>query len=124
MAAITVEVAGGLASWSFEDTTLEAGEPHEIKKPTKKLTEAVAAAVAAGALTLLDGSLPADAVESDVDSLARYEAAAAARAPLYAERDRELYEARGSHASDEQREQITSVWDDRMAEAAQAALEA
>ena len=113
-----VEVAPGLASWSYGDTTLEGGSRHDVGDADAELAGAVAAAVHAGALVLIDGDLDAGAVESDKESLRKLKVADAARGELYAERDEELRAADAESAADKLAE-----WETRMAEAAQAAVE-
>lgn len=118
MGSIVVEVAPGLASWSHELLTLPAGQEHELDVTgNPQLEHALAAATAAGALVLLGGQ-PADIVEPDDVSLAKYEAAQAARAPLYELRDEEL-----ADAGPNDRDAIIERWEHVMARDAQAALE-
>lgn len=118
MGSIVVEVAPGLASWSHELLTLPAGQEHELDVTgNPQLEHAIAAAAAAGALILIGGQ-PADVVETDDASLAKYEAAQAARAPLYELRDQEL-----ADADPQDRDAIAERWEHEMALKAQAALE-
>lgn len=138
---LTVEVAPGLASWSYGDTTLHGGR-HTLD-PDAETAAAITAAVAANVLVLIDGDLDDSAVESDKESLRKLKVADAARAELYAERDEELRyvtsEAIAANAvADESdrlepealSEQVTQAaadklaeWEQRMAEAAQTAVE-
>lgn len=85
-----VRVRPGVASWAHDGKVYEAGEDHDLLKARKSDREAATAAVAAGALELVDGDPVKGAVESDEDSLRRYEAAHEAMEPLYAERDADL----------------------------------
>lgn len=131
-----VELSPGLAQWSYGDTTLHGGR-HTID-PDAETAAAITAAVAAGALVLIDGDLDDGAVESDEESLRKLQAADAARAELYAERDRELREVGTTlrEAADDERDpdelaatvaeaqqDKLAEWDARMAEAAQTAVE-
>jgi hypothetical protein len=68
-ATLKVRLAEGVSTWGFGDTVLTGGEDHEITG--KDLSEAVAAAVAAGALAVVEGTVPTGIVESDKDSLAK-----------------------------------------------------
>lgn len=134
---IVVEVAEGLAAWSYENTTLAAGAQHEITDVSPGALAALAAAAAAGSLRVVAGDVPADAVESDELSLEKYETAHAARGPLYAERDREILAApakvaadnpdlNGDELRDAQAAAVDLVierWEPLLDEAAQAALE-
>jgi len=148
---ITVQVAPGLTRWAHGDTGTElaAGVPHELDLADQALATAVAAAVDAGALLLVAGRVPAGAVETQKQSLAKLQAAAKARAPLYEERDAELARADpadaesidpdGTRRAELMRDRGLSVdaaclavvhediierWEARMADAAQSAVEA
>lgn len=114
MADLTVRLVPGLSQWAYGDRYVPAGEDCTVPDDDG----AVSAAVAAGVLELLEGE--PTPVESEEDSLAKYELAQGAKADLYAERDAEIYEA--SDVADVDR--IMSVYEERMAEAAQEALEA
>lgn len=105
---VTVELAPGVSSWAHGDgdAVLTAGQLHEVDVTGKaELREALAAAVAAGALRLIEGDLP-DAVESQEDSEAKQSAADEACAPLYAERDRELNRLSRRELTDEEIAQL------------------
>jgi hypothetical protein len=120
MTTLTVELAPGISAWSYEDVTLHGGR-HDVDTTDRtSLAEAICAAAAAGALVII-GDEPAamtTVVESDELSLAKYEQAQAARAPLYVERDAEL-----AAAPAEERAAIVEVWEQRMDQAAQEAAE-
>jgi hypothetical protein len=105
MSKVLVEVAPGISRWAYDDdgdvVSLASGSQHELDA-TGDLAAAVAAAVDAGVLALVDGELPKRAaVESQEESEAKYEKAAQARAPLFAERDRALYGVSRQDLSDE-----------------------
>lgn len=120
---VRVKVAPGLAGWTAgdHDLQLEAGAEHELKGLSKGALAAVGAAVAAGSLELVSGTVPK--VETDKASFAKQATADKAREELYEARDQEVTEAVHADASDEQIEHIFDVWEGRMAEAAQKALE-
>jgi hypothetical protein len=94
---VTVELAAGVARWAYggaEDDGSDAiaieapGGPLDVTDPL--VHAAVTAAEAAGSLTITEGSRAQGVVQTEKQSLRRYDAAARARAPLYAERDRAL----------------------------------
>jgi hypothetical protein len=113
---ITIKPAAGIAAWSFQDLTV-AGQ-RVIEQPDAPLASAVAAAVAAGVLELVDGNVSMASVESDKQSLRKLRVADAARGPLFEQRDAELLQ-----ASPDTHEQLLDAYTQRMAAAAQAALE-
>ncbi len=119
-----IELSPGLASWSYGDTTLQGGLRHDLD-PDAELGAAVAAAVAAGVLVLIDGELDAGAVESDEESDRKRVAA-----------QRDVVEENAALDPDEQLggdalserivmavEDTRDEWEQRMAEAAQTAVE-
>lgn len=73
--AMIVELSPGIASWSYEDTTLTGGVSHSIDADPR-LAHAIAGAAAAGTLRIVEGDVPDGAVESDEDSLKKLDEAA------------------------------------------------
>lgn len=112
---VRVKLPPGIARWTYEDVTVDGVGEHDLDGDGV-LLGAVAAAVAAGSLLLVEGDLPKDAVQSDKDSLKLQAKADKARAPLYRKRDEALFAGGDTQA-------ILDQFDAEMAAAAQAALE-
>lgn len=134
--AMIVELSPGIASWAYEDTTLAGGTSHNIDADPR-LANAIAGAAAAGTLRIIEGDVPADAVESDEDSLKKQDVAMRARTELIGDRDRALAAVAQDVLNDEPdlapedrvqrmaqvRQERIEEWEQKMNEAAQKAVE-